>query len=335
MIHDQEHINEETLKKELKEIADRAGVKTLDEVFRFPKYFQFETIRLCNSRCTFCTVDVWDKSVPHIPEELFDKVVQELSDHTDWIEVVALQRAGEPLLDKKIGLRIKRLKDIGIKKVNLSTNASLLTEDKARELIDSGLDEILFSIDSVDKDVYSSMRIGLDYDTVIKNIKSFFRIREEMNSDIPVRVRGISFYDVKKLEHQAELQRWEDFWNKLKKPGDRIYMKQVHNWGNQKEWKEYDVQEPWVYHPCVLMWTTFHITTMGKVPMCPVDYDAKVVMGNLWEQTIQEVWQGEKWNQIRKLHAQGKRNELKYCQGCRLFDSDFSLESWQEKAMNA
>ena len=118
MIYDQKDVNEETLGKELKEIADRADVNDLQETLRFPKYFQFETIRLCNSHCTFCAVDVWDKSVPYIPEELFDKVVEEMSDHSDWIEVVSVQRAGEPLLDKKIAQRIRRLKDIGIKRIN-------------------------------------------------------------------------------------------------------------------------------------------------------------------------------------------------------------------------
>ncbi|SLM30887.1 Predicted Fe-S oxidoreductase [Desulfamplus magnetovallimortis] len=330
MIYDKKNINSETLEKELKNISVRAGVVKLEETIRFPKYFQLETIRLCNSHCTFCTVDVWDKSVPYIPEKLFEKVIEEMKDHNDWIEVVSVQRAGEPLLDKKITERIRRLKDIGIKRVNLSTNASLLTEDKTKELIDAGLDEIMFSIDSVDRETYSKMRIGLDFDTVVKNIRTFFRIRAEMNSNILARVRGISFYDVNSLQDQGKLKKWENFWNELKRPGDRIYMKQVHNWGNQKTWEEYTFEEPWVYHPCVLMWTTMHITTMGKIAMCPIDFDAKVVMGNLWEQTIKEIWQGHIFTKFRKLHSRGKRNELDYCQGCRLFDSDFTLESLEK-----
>jgi len=38
------------------------------------------------------------------------------------------------------------------------------------------------------------------------------------------------------------------------------------------------------------------------------------------------VWRGEKFAQMRKLHLEGQRNQVKLCQGCRLFDEEFSLE---------
>jgi radical SAM protein with 4Fe4S-binding SPASM domain len=226
--------------------------------------------------------------------------------------------------------RVRKLKQANIKCVSMSTNASLLTEDKTRALFDAGLDELMFSIDTVDKETYEKTRIGLKFDTAVKNIKMFFRLRDELKPDTKIRVRGVFFEDPDKEEHKKHIGMWEDFWGRLKKPNDRIYLKRAHNWGNQKVWEDKLKKYDWVYHPCVLPWSTLHITTMGIVPLCPQDYDAKMNIGDINENTIAEVWRNENWTRIRELHSTGSRNEIRFCQGCRLFDLDFSLEKKEQ-----
>ena len=98
------------LNLEMTDIARRLSLDNYEDAFYFPKYFQIETVRLCNAHCPFCPVDEWDKSVPFMPESLFDKIVDEMSKYSDWIEFVAVQRAGEPLMDKNIALHIAKLK---------------------------------------------------------------------------------------------------------------------------------------------------------------------------------------------------------------------------------
>lgn len=325
MIKQLKDVNKESLGRELDDIKDRIGIDKLEQALKFPKFFQIETVRLCNSRCLFCAVDDWDKSVPYMSEELFQKILKELGEYSDWIEMVSIQRAGEPLLDKKIVERVQDLKDAGIKRVSMSTNASLLSEEKAEKLLEAGLDDLMLSIDTIDPEKYTKIRRGLNYDRVVQNIKTLFAVRERLNSNLIIRVRGVTTFDVDSPEGKEELQNWEDFWGRLKRPGDRIYMKQAHNWGNQKE-GEFTPSRTDVYHPCVLPWSTLHVTAMGIVPLCPQDYDAKANLGDINQQTIKEVWQNEKWNNIRRLHASGQRNEINFCRGCRLFDLDFSLE---------
>ena len=328
-----EQLSEQSLAKEMQDITRRIDVDDIDEALFFPKYFQIETTRLCNARCPFCAIDQWDKTTTFMSDDLFSKIVKEMKEFADWIEVVNVQRAGEPLIDKKIIERVRAFKEIGIKSVNISTNASLLNEARATKLIEAGIDEVMLSIDSVDKEPYEKMRVGLKYETVIDNIKRFFRLREKLNPKVIIRVRGVSFYDINNEKHRKELQRWEDFWNKNKKPQDRIYMKRAHNWGNQKIWDGHkDKMEPVneIFHPCVLPWSTMHVTAMGIVPLCPQDYDATMNIGDINKQTIAEVWKGENWNRIRNLHATGQRNDIELCKGCKLFDLDFKLENWQQ-----
>ena len=328
-----DQLSEQALEKEKQDIATRIEIENINEALFFPKFFQIETTRICNAKCNFCPVNEWDKSVTMMSDKLFDKITEELGNYSDWIKFVCLQRAGEPLLDKKIANRVYKMKKVGIKQVTFSTNASRLFKEKSRELLESGLDEIMFSVDSVDKAIYEKTRVGLKYERVMHNIMEFFKAREEINPEVIVRVRGVSFHNMQNENEKDDLKKWEEFWEKYRKPQDRIYMKRVHNWGNQKEWEDKMPQYDWVYHPCILPWSTMHITAMGIVPLCAMDYDGKMNMGDINRNSIAEVWKNTEWNKVRSLHSTGKRNEISFCQGCRLFDLDFSIEDWQQKQL--
>src|SRR6516225_7653233 len=120
MILSRQELTPEALSAELEVLADRIDVPELKEALRFPRFFQIETTRLCNARCPFCAVDQWDKSVPMMPDALWEKIAAELIEWRDWIRFVDLQRAGEPLLDKQIYRRVRQLKDGGLKHIALS-----------------------------------------------------------------------------------------------------------------------------------------------------------------------------------------------------------------------
>ncbi len=324
MINKKNDVNKQNLALEMKRICDELGFSNENEALFFPKYFQIETTRLCNARCPYCAYDQWDKSTPFMPDELFNKIVSELSNYADWINWVCLSRAGEPLLDKKITTRVHQLKKAGIKKVILVTNGSLLNSKKIENLLEAGIDEIMFSVDSIEKTDYEKIKKGLNFDIVLNNIKTFFKLRNQKQPNVNIRIRSVANFDLKKPEGKERLKKWEEFWNNYKKPNDRIYMKKPHNWGNQKEVKWSAKKE--VYHPCILPWSTFHITTMGKATFCPVDYDATMNLADINNTSIKESWNGAKMEEIRNLHRNGNRNKVEFCRGCKVFDKDASLE---------
>ena len=327
MLTSKEQATPEKMTAELQRLADRLDLKSLEEALYFPKFFQIETTRLCNATCTFCAVDLWDKTTPFMSDKLFHKIADEIIEHRDWINFVDLQRSGEPLLDKKIYDRVGYMKDGGVKWVVIATNASGLNDANAKKLLNAGIDEVMLSIDSVDKETYENSRVGLKYEPVIENIRNFFRLRNEMRPSTVIRVRGVSFYDEDNEQHLSEMAGWSNFWADLKRSHDRIYFKRAHNWGNQKEFEDgKSVDHDWVYHPCIIPWSTMHITAMGTVALCPQDYDGLANLGNINGQSIAEVWRAHTINKVRKQHAAGERNNIKLCQGCRIFDEEFSLE---------
>lgn len=326
MLCDPSHVTPANLQGELDAICAKLQIERIEDALRFPRFLQIETTRLCNARCPFCAVDIWDKSVPFMEADLFDKLAAEMAEHADWIFRVTVQKAGEPLLDRDIYQRVAKLKAIGIREVSMSTNASALTERNARRLLEAGVDDVMLSIDSVRRETYEKLRVGLDYDRVLDNIRGFFRLRNELRPEAVIRVRGVCFHDLEDPRQRDELLAWESFWGPLKGAQDRIYMKRAHTWGNQLNWDDKLDNVGDVFHPCIMPFSTMQISSSGKLALCPQDFDNIFDLGEVATRGVAEVWRDAGLKRIRALHAAGARNQIEMCRGCTLYDEDISLE---------
>jgi len=122
---------------------------------------------------------------------LWNKFLDEVKDYASWIDRVNVSRDGEPLLDLHLEDKIRGLKKNTIRFVTLATNASLLSADRARLLLDSGLDDIMFSVDAVKKETFEKIRIGLKFEEVVKNCINFLKLRDAGGYKTTVRVRMV------------------------------------------------------------------------------------------------------------------------------------------------
>lgn len=120
----------------------------------------------CNFRCTYC-----------MPKEVFNSKYQFLvrDDLLSFEEIARLVpffvergvhklrlTGGEPLLRKNLEVLIQELASIsGVDDIALTTNASILTLDKARELKKAGLQRITVSLDAINENTFKQMN-GMD-----------------------------------------------------------------------------------------------------------------------------------------------------------------------------
>ena len=116
----------------------------------------------CNFRCTYC-----------MPKEVFNSKYQFLvrDDLLSFEEITRLAKifvnngvsklrltGGEPLLRKNLDVLISELNKIsGVEDIALTTNASLLTLEKAKELKRAGLHRITVSLDAINQDTFMQM----------------------------------------------------------------------------------------------------------------------------------------------------------------------------------
>ena len=124
----------------------------MSKFLRFPTVFYIEPTNDCNLNCVMCPRKKSRKKVGYMSFELFSDVVDQLSSQN--IVRLSLHLAGEPLLHPQIVEMARYAKDKGLRHVRFATNATLLNEDIARGLIESGLDSLTVSMDAFSAEQY-------------------------------------------------------------------------------------------------------------------------------------------------------------------------------------
>lgn len=286
----------------------------LQTLLRFPKYFLIETVNTCNARCIMCGIDFDKKSKKIIEDELFDKIVEELGRHRDHVEKVMLYLDGEPLLDKRLPEKVAKVKQAGIKTVNIATNASLLWEKTSQRLIEAGLDEIYISIDSMKKDIYEAIRLRLDFDDVLGNTLRFIELRDELGADVMVRMQMIQ-----QEMNYTETGYFRSFWTDKLKPTDQVVIQKAHNWASATDVMKFGDEDEVNNIPCIAIWGTCVIHVNGDVPLCCMDTETNHKLGNVLDKPIEEIWIDHTMESIRHKHLNGTRTDIAMCDGCTLW----------------
>lgn len=112
----------------------------------------------CNMRCLHCYNESGENN--YICDELSDKEFLKLID--DVCEIGAFNFCfcgGEPLLRKDLLLKsVKKLRDANVPNISMVTNGLLMTDELAKELIDSGVNNIQYSLDGSTAETHERLR---------------------------------------------------------------------------------------------------------------------------------------------------------------------------------
>jgi len=152
-----------------------------------PLCVDVESAAVCDLACPFCFRQ-WIVTPDKIVDfNLFRRIVDQCAEL--GVPSMKLNWRGEPLLHPKLPEMIDLAKRAGILEVIINTNATTLDEKKSRELIDAGLDMMIYSFDGGSKETYERMRPGRfkanRFDDVYANIRRFDEIRSEMGAVFP------------------------------------------------------------------------------------------------------------------------------------------------------
>jgi MoaA/NifB/PqqE/SkfB family radical SAM enzyme len=240
--------------------------------------------------------------------ELYRKIVDECARHRDDLDHFGIFLNGEPLLDRQLAERVRYAKVGGLRDVYFSTNAFQLTEARARELIEAGLDRMYISVDGASKETYEKIRVRLKFERVVENIERLVDLRRRLGSATP-RIE-LQIIEMPENAHEVEafLRRWQG-------RVDRVYAKGLHDWAGQSL-RPAPRPEGAARIPCLQLWYNLVIFREGEVALCCYDYDGRVILGNVREQTIAEIWRGARYREVRRLHWQGRYDDVPLCKTC-------------------
>lgn len=293
-----------------------------------PKRVTIETIFGCNARCTMCVIDhPTPRKKGIMRPALFKRIVDELVPYKEHIEMFDLFGLGEPLLDPHIFERIQYVKGKGFHRLAISTNADLLTTDKQKALLNTGIETVLFSIDGITKHTHEGIRKGVSFERVVKSVQNIIKMRDK--GEFPTRfiVRFI-----RQPNNQDELEAFKLYWMPLlsKEKGDRIAIYNMHSWGGEVASKD-QILTGWTSdpeiekRPCHHIFYNLIILADGSIPLCSEDFlRARYCFGNADKASPLEIYNSKKFHKIRKIHVEGNKNCVNPCRECTVLYSEVS-----------
>jgi radical SAM protein with 4Fe4S-binding SPASM domain len=263
----------------------------------FPNRVTIEVTNRCNIHCRFCPRNLFDMQLGDMEESLFCKIVDECAEHLPVCGVLFFR--GEPFIFEKMVDFIKYAKEKGLSPIQIASNGLALDERKADKVLASGLDFISFSMDTIDKEVYAQARKHSDLDLSTQNVISFINKAEARKAaGLPVPEIQVSSVDIK--EYQPYKQEFIDFWTKYA-DRTRIYVESCGD-GNFGSLADKDIIPYQERMPCRKVFTDMIVYYDGNVALCNHDWNNELQLGNIKQQSISEIWNGEKYQELRKYH---------------------------------
>jgi len=285
-----------------------------------PPVVMIEPTNICNLQCPLCpsgngtlkrkkgymTFDVFKKIIDNVYKTAF---------------MVVLWNQGEPYLNKDFSKMVRYASDKGLFTL-VSTNGNINYD--AEEVVNSGLDSMIVSLDGSTQETYNKYRVNGKLDQVIKGVKEIVAAKKKLKKINPLlrwqflvmKHNEHEIAEIKKLSKELEVDNLEfksvQIYSKedIKKylPTNPKYRRYKVN-GDNFELKF------GVKNRCRRIWTNAVINWDGEVAICCFDKDGDFKVGNVMESKLSELWKNKK---IRKVRNQilTDRKQIPICRNC-------------------
>lgn len=280
----------------------------------FPLHLDIEVTSYCNLACPMCPrthrveLGKWQNKMMKF--DTFKKIIDEGA--KKGLKAINLNNFGESFYNKKIIEMIEYAKSKGVIDIMLHTNGTVMDENLAERIVKSGLDRIIFSLDSITKEIYEKIRVNAKFEDTVKKVKTFYKIREKLNSYKPV-IR-ISMVRMKENDHEAK--DFENFWGPH---ADEITYTDYRNQDGLDKIDRYTKKRKEnKSYACPALWQRLTINATGEVTACCRDAGKRLTLGKLTDSTnnLTDVWNGSSLREARKLHEEKKAYLIDACNGC-------------------
>ncbi len=293
----------------------------------------------CNHRCIFCAVDYIGYQPDYLKKDVILHNIRIMG--KNGLKSVICSGEGEPLLNRDLPDIADGIKSFGID-VAMSSNGALFTRDKAEACLDA-FTWIRFSIASFEKDSYDKIQRGAegDLEKVKANLADAVAVKKAKGAKTTLGVQcllmpenmhqvvsmarelkkiGVDYFTVKPYsQHLHSKNQMEIDYHQMAELGAEL--EQFHS----AEYSVYfranamkKMHKEKCYKECYGMPFMTHIDAKGNVWPCVAhighpDY----CFGNIYENTFDEIWEGETRQQVMELLRQQDINRV--CrEACRL-----------------
>ncbi|MCD4828241.1 MAG: radical SAM protein [Candidatus Cloacimonetes bacterium] len=277
-----------------------------------PPALTVEFTDACDLACRYCNNPLFPYPRTFMEADVFEKLCRR-------IEEADINRVrvggGEPTLHTDTGKYLKAL-SARVKFLSIVTNAQWKRKTIVNELLTSGVDMIEISIDAGGAEYYESSRENASYALLLENLKQLRLERKRLRSKTIVKVRLMVRPSTLHLEKDeiTFLRHYVDcvLPQYIMKHPDSDYDEDVF-------FPEHVVKHE--YPMCTIIFKDMQVLMDGSVPLCQpkgsaLGEDEKIFVGNIMEQSILDIWNGELPKKVRNAQRHRIAKDMKCCQGC-------------------
>ena len=301
-----------------------------------PQWYYLDVSNICNLRCPYCLTG--SGSVPPenkglMTKKTFLKILDKISPHAEF---VALFNWGEPFMNKDICFMIKELSKRNIQ-THIDSNLTLrkFSQEELEKIVLSGLNSLFASIDGVSQKAYEVYRKGGDVHRALDNLNALHKTKRRLGSQTP---HLIWAYYVNKF-NQNEIDEAKALASEM---GIGIIFKQlscpdslqtdliktnpdlfqlpdnyesIYRTQKNAGMDEFilDARLPYV---CRQPFTILTVNHNGDIfPCCNVT-DNKFVIGNLLENSLRDIWEGNELTKCRSFLLDPETESDAVCRSC-------------------
>ncbi len=276
----------------------------------FPKIIQIETTMLCNSECMFCPQNELTRGPNYMEEHVWKKIIDESRGKGVIYRPFLVN---EPFVDRRLAEIISYIRKDETAKIELNSNGRFVNRKMIPDVLNAGVDWIRFSVDGFSPETYKKSGRGMNYEKVVDDVHFFINERDRLKNDCFVEIRMI---DIEFNKHEQE--QFVTYWNKY---ADQATITELYTW-------------PWmgqtesVNLPCPKVVDEMFFIVDGRAVLCCWDFQERGIIGDIKEQTIDEIWSGSVIQRYKQLLNEGKRDEIVLCSRCDAY-KNYDFSNWK------
>ena len=292
---------------------------------KYPVIYNIETTNACNMRCEMCPrTTMMTRSIENLDMETFKKIVAQIKPFSDsqwqkwesFVEkkygipkngmsenhfflyiipkVIVLHGYGDPLLDKNMPERVRLLTEKKIPSY-FSCNPANIDLERTMETFKNGLGYVKYSIEATGDARHKEVRgSASNFTKSYNNILHILDLKKKHNYKTTI---VITMLNLKKPWQKEEWQKLQEAFKGLDvyiylKSQDQLWYDDTKQQTKSIHWIEF----------CQFPWSSMTIKSNGEAAECVEDFNNEIILGNAKNESLYDIWNGEKYHKFRENH---------------------------------
>lgn len=289
-----------------------------------PFMLMVEPTNFCNLKCPLCPSGngQMTRARGKMDIEDYRRLIDQVGDH---LLLLMLWNQGEPFINPCFTEMVRYARQRRIPTLTSTNGHFIRTPQQARAVVESGLDEIIVSLDGVDQETYARYRVGGRIERVFAGVRLLVGARRELAAKTPL----INLQFIVFKHNEEELQEAERLAKELGVDKFLVKTAQVYT---QEEAEEFlpQAEEFRRYQQasgglevkgqpargCKVLWYSSMVNWNGAVAPCCFDKDVDFEMGRAFEGgDFRRVWRSRAYMDFRG-RLLDDRQSVPMCRNC-------------------